>query len=300
LQDVNLFASFLAFQCRAATSAAYDVRVSFHQALEESTRDLTASERKIGSILLADPRSAPFMRVAELAKKAGVHESTVVRFAQKLGYAGFIDMREALVADSLNTHDRTIAMREEGEKYSLAMVISSQVQVLQSLPEKISQERIDTVVQYILAARRVHLLGRGLVLPLVEFMRAKLASSGVHIDTITQSGHERSRHLAQIGPTDALVVFAFSEDYASIGAHLRLVAKQGTQVILLTDEATLMNTGLPETVIAIPRDQARHGVIVSMTALCYAIHYDLLQYRADEARAVRDRVAGFDACETDY
>lgn len=274
------------------------MRVSFHQALEDSTRDLTASERRIGTILLADPRSAPFMRIAELAKKAGVHDSTVVRFAQKLGYAGYIEMREALVADSLNNHDRTIAMREEGEKYSLAMVISSQVQVLQSLPEKISQERIDTVVQHLLAAPRVHLLGNGLVLPLVEFMRAKLTSSGLYVDTITQSGHERSRRLAQIRPQDALVVFAFSEEYASIAGHVQLVAKQGSAVMLLTDEATLMNAGLPETVLAIPRDQARHGVIVSMTALCYAIHYDLLQYRADEARAVRNRVAEFDACQT--
>ncbi|MBD3924241.1 MurR/RpiR family transcriptional regulator [Nocardioides cavernae] len=268
--------------------------MSFHQALEDSTRNLTASERKIGSILLADSRSAPFMRIAELAKKAGVHESTVVRFAQKLGYAGFIDMREALVADSLSTMDRTIAMREEGEKYSLAMVISSQVQVLQSLPEKISQERLDVVVQHMLSARRVHILGSGLVLPLVEFMRAKLVSSGLHVDTITHSGHERSQRLAQIQPDDALVVFAFSEDYTSIADQIRLVAKRGTEVILLTDEQTLMNAGLPETVIAIPRDQARHGVIVSMTALCYAIHYDLLQYRNEEWRAVRDRVAEFD------
>ncbi len=66
-------------------------------------------------------------------------------------------------------------------------------------------------------------------------------------------------------------------------------------MILLNDEATLMNSGLPNTVIAIPRDQARHGVIVSMTALCYAIHYDLLQYRTEDWRTTREHVAEFEA-----
>ncbi|MFJ6199196.1 MurR/RpiR family transcriptional regulator [Micromonospora sp. NPDC092111] len=269
--------------------------MSFYQALESTTRALTAAERRIGGLLLADPREAPFMRAADVAKKAGVHESTVVRFAQKLGYAGYIEMREALVADSLNVIDRTIAMREEGESFSLAMVIRSQVQVLQSLPEKIGQERIDSAVQVLLACSRVHIMGHGLVLPLVEFMRAKLSLAGLQVATITQTGRGRAERLAAVRPDDTLMVFAFSEDYMRMSAQLRLVAKQGAAIILLTDEDTLLHNDLPHHVIAIPRDRARHGVIVSMTTLCYAIHYDLLQYRADALRTMRERIDQLEA-----
>ncbi|MFI6690395.1 MurR/RpiR family transcriptional regulator [Streptomyces sp. NPDC050433] len=263
--------------------------MSFYQSLEESTRSLTAAEQKIGSLLLADPRNAPFLRIAQIAKRAGVHDSTVVRFAQKLGYAGFIEMREALVADSLSSQDRTIAMREEGEAFSLAMVVSSQVEVLQSLPEKIPQERIDSTVEALLAADRIHVMGSGLMLPLVEFMRAKLSSAGLHVDTIPYTGREAAQRLAHVSPTDALLVFAFAEDYEKVAHPIRILEAEQTSIILLTDESSLMRPELPAHVIAIPRDQVRHGVIVPMTALCYAIHYDLLQYRTEERRATRQR-----------
>lgn len=263
--------------------------MSFYQSLEESTRSLTAAEQKIGSLLLADPRNAPFLRIAEIAKRAGVHDSTVVRFAQKLGYAGFIEMREALVVDSLSSQDRTIAMREEGEAFSLAMVVSSQVEVLQSLPEKIPQERIDSTVAALLAADRIHVMGSGLMLPLVEFMRAKLSSAGLYVDAIPYTGREAAQRLAHVRPTDALLVFAFAEDYENVAHPIRILEAEQTSVILLTDESSLMRPELPAHVIAIPRDQVRHGVIVPMTALCYAIHYDLLQYRTEERRATRQR-----------
>lgn len=271
--------------------------MSFYQALEDSTRALTASERRIGGLLLADPRGAPFMRIADIAARAEVHESTVVRFAQKLGYSGFIDMREALVADSLSTMDRTIAMREEGEQYSLAVVVSSQIKVLESLSERIPQERIDAAVEALRTAARVHVVGSGLLLPLVETMRAKLVLNGLRVDTITESGRERAQRLVQVDPDDVMLVFAFAEEYAALAEQLRLLSAGGTTVVLITDEDTLMMSGLPELVVAIPRDRVRHGVLVPMTALCYAIHYDLLRHRTEESRASRARIEEFLAAE---
>lgn len=269
--------------------------MSFYRALEDSNATLTAAERRVASLLLADPRGAPFLRAADLARKAEVHESTVVRFAQKLGYSGLIDMRQALIADSLSSMDRTIAMREEGEPFSLALVISSQVRALEDLAEKVPQERIDAVVAAVLGGRHVHVVGHGLVLPAVELLRAKFANAGLRVSDITQTGHERAQRLALVGPGDVLVCLAFADEYQALGPQLHVLEEQGTSVVLLTDEETLLSPQLPAHVIAIPRDRARHGVLVPMTALCYAIHYDLLQHRADEMRATRSRVARLEA-----
>ncbi|SNT48638.1 MurR/RpiR family transcriptional regulator [Rhodococcoides kyotonense] len=264
--------------------------MSFYDSLETNTHSLTAAERRIGSILLSDRAGAPFLRASELAQKAGVHESTVVRFAQKIGYAGYIEMRAALRDDSRDTMDRTIAMRAEGEKFSLAVVINSQIEVLRSLPEKIPQERIDSVVLALMDARRVHVMGHGLLLPTVEFLRAKLSATGLHIDVITQTGRERAQRLAAVGADDLLVVLAFSEEYHRVSEQVKLIERQGTSIVLLTEEDTLLGGNLPEHVLAIPRDRARHGVIVSMTALCYALNYSVLLKRSDDSRHTRDRV----------
>lgn len=70
--------------------------------------------------------------------------------------------------------------------------------------------------------------------------------------------------------------------------QLRAVATAGANVILLTDEDALMASNLPRLVIATPRDQARHGVLVAMIAICYAIHYALVHRLGDRTHETRD------------
>ncbi|TCB96815.1 hypothetical protein E0H26_14475 [Micromonospora zingiberis] len=61
-------------------------------------------------------------------------------------------------------------------------------------------------------------------------------------------------------------------------------------MVLLTDEDALMSSDLPQQVIAIPRDRVRQGVLVAMTAICYAIHYALVHCAADRLRETRARI----------
>ncbi|MDF1705329.1 MAG: MurR/RpiR family transcriptional regulator [Aeromicrobium sp.] len=264
--------------------------MTFHAALERHNQRLTEADRRIGSMLLADPRGAPFLRAAELARLADVHESSVVRFAQKLGFAGYIEMREALKADSMLVADRTIAMREEGEPFSLAMVVASQVEVLQRLPAKIPQERIDECVDAIREASTVWLVGHGLVLPLIEFMRNKLSRAGIAAVPVTERGLERATALAGVEAGDTVLAFALHDEYDQVARQLLAVEAAGATVVLLTDEDALMASNLPAQVIAIPRDRARHGVLVAMTAICYAIHYALVHRAGDDVRATRERI----------
>lgn len=263
--------------------------MSFREALERNNQRLTDADRRIGSMLLADPRGAPFMRAAEIARLADLHESSVVRFAQKLGYSGYIEMREALRADSLLASDPTIAMQEEGESLSLALVVASQVDVLQRLPAKIPQERIDACADALKGAGTVWLVGHGLVLPLIEFMRNKLARVGIASVMVVEESLERAAALANVKPTDTVFAFALHDDYRKVAALLREVGETGAPVILMTDEESLMMAHLPPLVIAIPRDRARHGVLVAMTAICYAIHYALVHRLGDQLQVTRAR-----------
>lgn len=263
--------------------------MSFRAALERNNQRLTDADRRIGSMLLADPRRAPFMRAAELARLADLHESSVVRFAQKLGYSGFIEMREALRDDSLLESDPTIAMQEEGESLSLAMVVASQVDVLRRLPAKISQERIDACADALKDAGTVWLVGHGLVLPLIEFMRNKLARVGIVTVAVIEESLERATSLANVKPDDTVFAFALHDEYTKIAGLLRSVGGTGASIILMTDEESLMMAHLPELVIAIPRDRARHGVLVAMTAICYAIHYALVHRLGDQLQLTRAR-----------
>ena len=60
---------------------------------------LTASERRVASVVLERPQLVGFGTVAELANAAGTGAATVVRLAAKLGYSGFREMQDAVQSD---------------------------------------------------------------------------------------------------------------------------------------------------------------------------------------------------------
>ena len=72
---------------------------SFELLVEAFEGKLTDADRELINIILGEPSEAVYLSSAELASKAAVHASTVVRLARKLGFDGFPDMRRKLRQD---------------------------------------------------------------------------------------------------------------------------------------------------------------------------------------------------------
>lgn len=61
--------------------------------------ELTASEHRIADTILGSPHVVAFGTVADVAAATGVGTATVVRFAVKLGYAGYAEMQASVRRD---------------------------------------------------------------------------------------------------------------------------------------------------------------------------------------------------------
>jgi DNA-binding MurR/RpiR family transcriptional regulator len=89
-------------------------------------------------------------------------------------------------------------------------------------------------------------------------MANKLARIGVPTVTVTGHNVDRATALAAVSTKDTVVVFALNDEFEAISTQVLAVEKTGAAVVLLTDEDSLMFGELPQQVIAIPRDRARH------------------------------------------
>ena len=72
---------------------------SVRDKLLEPNRNFSNSEMKAVRALLANYPAAGLTTVSKLAKQAGVSDPTVLRLAQRLGFVGFAEMQEALLAE---------------------------------------------------------------------------------------------------------------------------------------------------------------------------------------------------------
>src|SRR5947209_655934 len=71
---------------------------------------LTATERRLAEIVLADPQTVAFGTVAALARAGSTSGASVVRFANRLGYVGFVELQADVQAE-LAGHLRPAAER---------------------------------------------------------------------------------------------------------------------------------------------------------------------------------------------
>ena len=85
--------------------------------VEPVAATLTPGEKRIADILLANPHEAAFLGVEELARRSDSSVATAVRFAKKLGYTGYLEMRKSLVSDARRHYRRGPTARHPGRGY---------------------------------------------------------------------------------------------------------------------------------------------------------------------------------------
>ena len=88
----------------------------FREQIRKHYDHLSRSYRRVADFILSDYRTAAFMTAAALADAVNVDTTTVVRFAQRLGYPGFpeliMDIQEQVKAELSQTY--AIPPEEEG------------------------------------------------------------------------------------------------------------------------------------------------------------------------------------------
>ena len=67
---------------------------------------LTQVDRRLLNIILSQPTDSAFLSGTDLADRVGVHPSSTVRLARKLGFSGYPQLREKIREAFTNTTTR--------------------------------------------------------------------------------------------------------------------------------------------------------------------------------------------------
>lgn len=172
-------------------------------------KGLSGSQRRIAGCLLARLDEAAFWGVEELAERSQSSVATVVRFAQKLGYKGFLEMRQALVAHAKSQsapEDRLLRAPKE----TAAMLLEVAKQDLSNIErtvQGINEGLLKGVVQRLERARYRVIVGHGVSRTMSAHLGYLLTLAG--LPAIAGSPAEFARQVANLGPKDLLIAFSF-------------------------------------------------------------------------------------------
>ncbi|MCB1495736.1 MAG: MurR/RpiR family transcriptional regulator [Bauldia sp.] len=219
----------------------------------DGLKDLLISRREslprrlvqVAAFALENPDEVAFGTVASVAAQAKVQPSTLIRFAQTLGYAGFTDLQDVFRAQ-LKSHwpdyrerlarigDR-VNDRRDGTSGLLDGFAETAIASIDRLRHTVSTAEIDRAATLLAEADTIYLIGLRRVFPVSSYLAYALAKIGcraVLIDNVAALGPEQL-----IGATakDVLVAVSFSP-YAPITVELTTrAAERGVPVIAITD-----------------------------------------------------------------
>ena len=265
---------------------------SFESLINSFEGKLTDADQELIHIILGEPSEAVYLSSAELASKAAVHASTVVRLARKLGFDGFPDMRQKLRQDvefKKNSSDKIrqrIDLIEKGS--NLSDLIESEIAAIAAISNTVSQNQIDEVVNKIYKAKSILIVGRGSAAPLMTHFERRLRRSGILCRAaLNLQRRDLAEQLIGIQKGDAIVVFGFQSINSLPSGYSSLIesAKSiGAHSIAIGDSTILTARPTPDIVLSVSRPkegvmQLRSGPML----ICEALAMTLLHKKSKKA-----------------
>jgi RpiR family transcriptional regulator, carbohydrate utilization regulator len=129
-------------------------------------RDISYKEKKVADYILAQPETVIHLSIRELALEVGVAESTIFRFAKKIGYTGFKDFKIGLSTSvSMNKHEEGVFYKDiskmDSPKTIADKVIEANIKSLRDSSKLLKDNDIDKAVSYLANSNKVFFFGIG-------------------------------------------------------------------------------------------------------------------------------------------
>lgn len=200
-----------------------------------NAKALSPSQRRIADCLLGRLGEAAFWGVEELAERSKSSVATVVRFAQKLGYTGFLELRQALVVQ-VKKQSRTGEQLLQAPSEAAATLVEVARRDLRNIEQTIggiNEQLLQDVVEALESARCRLVIGDGVSALMATHLAYLLTQAG--LPTIQGSQADFPTQVANLGPQDCLVAISFSPYSRETVDATAFARRRGVKIIAFTD-----------------------------------------------------------------
>ena len=196
-------------------------------------------QKLIAQYILKNYDKVAFMTAAKLGEAVGVSESTVVRFANALGYSGYPKLQDALqevIKNKLTTVQRVDMVKEFNDDSAiLKKIVKSDMDNIKDTLEEIDEKAFEEAANRILKAKRIYIVGMRSSFTIAQYLGFYL---GIILDSVhvirTDMG-DAFEQVVKINEDDVLIAISFPR-YSKKSYQIVSYAKEkGAHIVSLTD-----------------------------------------------------------------
>ena len=206
--------------------------------IREKQSAMSKGHKAIASYIIDHYDSAAFITASKLGDTVGVSESTVVRFACALGYDGYPELQknlQELIKTRLTNVQRmglgTDMTEEELVRWSLRTDITS----LRHVREILNYSMVEKVVDAIIGANHVYIMGLRSSAPLAEFFWYYLNYIVGNSSLVASSISDIFGQLMHAKPGDIVIGISFPRYSSKTVDGVKFAKQNGAKIISITD-----------------------------------------------------------------
>ncbi len=210
--------------------------------IQQKYNDFSKGQKLIANYISNHYDKAAFVTAAKLGEIVGVSESTVVRFAIELGFDGYPKLQKVLqelIKSKLTSVQRIeVSSNRLNEDNILKSVLQSDMDKIKLTLEQMDINNFNEIVETILGAKRIFILGVRSSAPLASFLGFYFNLIFDNIRLVhTTSVSEMFEQIIKAQPGDVVIGISYPRYSKRTIKAIQFAKDQGVNTIAITDSA---------------------------------------------------------------
>ena len=258
---------------------------------------LSKGQKKIANAVLNDYDKVAYLTAAKLGNLVGVSESTVVRFADELGFEGYSQFQLAvqeLVRIKLTPNQRIeITKQRIGRGDVIDNVMESDINKIKYTLERLDRKAFTDAVDSIISARTIYITGARSSEPIARHLSYNLSLIFDNVKFIVPtSSSEVFEQMYSINEEDVVIAFSFPRYSSKMINGIKFATQKNAKVVVFTDSDVSPLVEFSDCVLIAQSDMA--SFMDSLVAPLSIINAIIIEITARREKEITER---FDALE---
>lgn len=214
--------------------------------------NMSKGQKLISNYIMNNYDKAAYMTAAVLSEAVGTSESTIVRFAYAMGYEGYPKMQKDLqevIQNRLTTVQRLQFMEGLSAEEIMESSFKTDINNLRVTKEKNTAKDIERVVDCIVNARTIYLIGTRSSGPLTEFLRYYLGYIMNNVQMIRFDGSDIFSQILNADERDVAIAISFPRYSMLTVESMQYLKDTGCKLIAITDNQSAAPAQLADHVL---------------------------------------------------
>ena len=245
--------------------------------LAERYPHLSPQLQLIAQFALANPDTMAVETAVRLANRLEVQPSSLVRFAQALGYRGFNEMKRAfrdhLIFRLADKHDvRAVAEGGGGQRDILGALVGEARAGMDRLASELDRKAFARAVAALRKAEQIYVVAQQIAFPFASLFVWTLLRLGRNCHILDNTGGFALRQSELSGPKDAILAVSLAPYQPSVVQSAKSHAERGGTVVAITDSPVSPVAPFASILLEVPRHQGSAGrSLAEVTCLVQAL-----------------------------